>query len=64
MLSFGEVFFTEFCCGRLPQMAAMKKKQLLFISGISRPSLCRFDFDLNQSQGTKPISRNGYGPGC
>ena len=41
-----------------------KKKivQLLLISGISRPSLSCFGFDLNQSPGTKPLSRNGYGP--
>ena len=36
--------------------------QLLLISSISRPSLSCFGFDLNQSPGTKPISRNGYGP--
>ena len=35
-----------------------KKKQiyLLPISSISRPSLLSFGFDVNQSQGTKPMS--------
>ena len=37
---------------------------LLLISDISRPSLFCFGFDLNQSQRTKLISRNGYGPDC
>ena len=36
--------------------------QLLLISSISWPSLFCFGFD--QSQSTKPISRNGYGPDC
>ena len=36
--------------------------QLLPISSISWPSLFCFGFDLKQSQGMKPISRNGYGP--
>ena len=67
MLSFRAVFITEFCFDLLPQVAAIKKKkkkiiQLLLISSISRPSLFCFGFDLNQSPGTKPISRNGYGP--
>ena len=62
MLSFRAVFITEFCFGRLAQMAAIKEiVQLLLISSISRPSLFCFGCDLNQSQGMKPISRNGYG---
>ena len=55
----------EFCFGQLPQMAAIKKKktvQLRPISSISRSSLFCFGFDLNQSKGMKPISKNGYGP--
>ena len=56
-------FITEFCFDRLPQMAAIKEMvQLLPISSISWSSLFCFCFDLKQSQGTKPISRNGYGP--
>ena len=36
-------FITEFCCGRLPQMAAIGKiVQLLLISSISRPGLNGF----------------------
>ena len=63
MLSFRAVFSIEFCFSQLPQMAAFKKiVQLLPISSISRPSLFCFGFDPNQSQGRKPISRNGYGP--
>lgn len=36
----------------------------LLISSISRSSLFCFGFQLNQSQGTKPISRNVYCPDC
>ena len=45
-------------------MAATKKKknQLLLVSSTSRPNLLCFGFDLTQSQSSKPISRNGYGP--
>ena len=63
MLSSLAVFITEFCFDRLPQMAAIKEiVQFLPISSISWPSLFCFGFDLKQSQGTKPISRSGYGP--
>ena len=56
-------FITEFCFDRLPQMAAIKEIfQLLPISSIFWPSLFCFGFDLKQSKGMKPISRNGYGP--
>ena len=37
---------------------------LLLISTSSRPNLLCFGFDLNQSQRTIPISRNGYVPDC
>ena len=36
---------------------------LLLISSSSRPNLLCFGFDLNQSQRTIPISRNGYQTG-
>ena len=36
----------------------------LLISSSSRPNLLCFGFDLNQSQCTIPISRNGYLPDC
>ena len=63
MLSFRALFSIEFYFGRLRQITAIKKNvQLLPISSISRSSLFCFGFDLNQSQGTKPISRNGNGP--
>ena len=63
MLSSLAVFITEFCFDRLPQMAVIKEiVQLLPICSISWPSLFCFCFGLKQSQGTKPISRNGYGP--
>ena len=63
MLSSLAVFITEFCFDRLPQMAVIKEiVQFLPISSISCQSLFCFCFDLKQSQGTKPISRNGYGP--
>ena len=63
VLSFRAVFITKFCVGRLPQIAANKKiVQFVLISGFSRPSLFCFAFDLNLSQRTKRISRNGYGP--
>ena len=63
MLSFRVVFSIELSFGLFPQMAAIKKNvQLLPISSISRSSLFCFGFDLNQSQGTKPTSRNGNGP--
>ena len=65
MLSFYAVFTTEFC--PIAANACHQKiclLDILLISSISRTSLCRFGFDLNQSQGTKPISRNGYGPDC
>ena len=63
MLSSLAVFITKFCFDRLPQMTVIKEiVQLLPISSISWPSLFCFCFDLKQSQGTKPISRNGYGP--
>ena len=63
MLSSLSVFITEFCFDRLPQMAVIKEiVQLLPICSISWPSLFCFCFGLKQSQGTKPISRNGYGP--
>ena len=57
MLSFRTVFVTEFCFGRLPQMAATKQ----LFSFYSAKLFC-FGFDLNQSQGAKPISKNSYGP--
>ena len=41
-----------------------KKNQLLLVSSTSRPNLLCFGFDLTQSQSSKPISRNGYGPNC
>ena len=43
-------------------MAATKKNQLLLVSSTSRPNLLCFGFDLTQSQSSKTISRNGYGP--
>ena len=65
MLSFYAVFTTEFW---LIAANACHQKigllDILLISNISRTSLCCFGFDLNQSQGTKPISRNGYGLDC
>ena len=70
MLSFRAVFITEFCFGRLPQIAAIRKiaQLLLIISSISQPGLFCFGFDLNQWQikkiCTKPIFRNDYGPDC
>ena len=45
-------------------MAATKKNQLLLVSSTSRPNLLCFGFDHTQSQSSKPISRNGYGPNC
>ena len=39
-----------------------KKNQLLLVSSTSRPNLLCFGFDLTQSQSSKTISRNGYGP--
>ena len=41
-----------------------KKNQLLLVSSTFRPNLLCFGFDLTQSQSSKPISRNGYGPNC
>ena len=41
-----------------------KKNQLLLVSSTSRPNLLCFGFDLTQSQSSKPVSRNGYGPNC
>ena len=41
-----------------------KKNQLLFVYVTSRPNLLCFGFDHTQSQISKPISRNGYGPNC
>ena len=38
--------------------------ELLLISSSSRPNLLCFGFDLNHSQRTIPISRNGYLPDC
>ena len=43
-------------------MATTKKNQLLLVSSTSRPNLLCFGFDLTQSQSSKTISRNGYGP--
>ena len=39
-----------------------KKNQLLLVSSTSRPNLLCFGFDLTQSQSSKSISRNVYGP--
>ena len=39
-----------------------KRDQVLLASSTSRPNLLCFGFDLTQSQNSKPISRNGYGP--
>ena len=47
---------------RLPQITAIKKMFNSYSFPVSLPSLFCFGFDLNQSQGTKPISRNGHGP--
>ena len=44
------------------QMAAIKiniQRLLISISSILRPNVFCFGFDLNQSQRTRPISRNG-----
>ena len=65
MLSFlAQCLFTEFCFDRLPQIYGCHQEivQIWPISSISWPSLFCLCFDLKQSQGTKPISRNGYGP--
>ena len=64
MLSFLAVFNTEFCFSRLLQMAAIKKiiQPSLSIFSIFWASLFCFGFDLNQSQRTKPLSRNDYSP--
>ena len=43
-------------------MAATKKNQLLLVSSTSQPNLLCFGFDLTQSQSSKTVSRNGYGP--
>ena len=59
------VFISEFCfrLNAALQHGRLKKKiQLLLVSSTSRPNLLCFGFDLNQSQSSKPISRNGYGP--
>ena len=58
------VSISEFCFGLLPHynMTASKKKKVLLASSSSRPNLLGFGFDLTQSQSSKPISRNGYGP--
>ena len=60
------VFVSEFCFCLLPHynMAATKKNQVLLASNTSQPNLLCFGFDLTQSQSSKPISRNGYGPNC
>ena len=39
-----------------------KKQNQLLVSSTSRPNLLFSGFDLTQSQSSKPISRNGYGP--
>ena len=63
MLSFHAVLITEFCFGLLPQVAAIKKKcsTSTYSQNLSAKFVL-FWFDLNQSPGRKPISRNGYGP--
>ena len=61
MLSFRAVLVLNFVLANYRKWLPLKKKkkivQLLPISSISRPSLFCFGFDLNQSQGTKSISR-------
>ena len=47
---------------RITTWPPQKKNQLLLVSSTSRPNLLCFGFDLTQSQSSKPISRNGYGP--
>ena len=47
---------------RIPTWPPQKKIQLLLVSSTSRPDLLCFRFDLTQSQSSKLISRNGYGP--
>ena len=49
---------------RITTWPPQKKNQLLLVSSTSRPNLLCFGFDLTQSQSSKPISRNGYGPNC
>ena len=67
MLSFRAGFITEFCFDWLPQMAAIKKiVQLLLISSIGSAkfiSQVQLSVRSRVQEGTKPISRKGYGPG-
>ena len=56
------IFNSTFTFSHYNMAAAKNVCNFLLISSISRPNLLCFGFDLNQSQRTKPISRNGYGP--
>ena len=50
---------------RLRQMASIKKMLNFYSFPVSLGQVYFvLIFDLNQSQGTKPISRNGHGPDC
>ena len=49
---------------RITTWPPQKKNQVLLASNTSQPNLLCFGFDLTQSQSSKPISRNGYGPNC
>ena len=63
MLSFRALFITEVCFGRLPQVAAIKHLSNFYLFPVSlQSSLFCLGFDHAQSQGPKPISRNGYSP--
>ena len=49
---------------RITTWPPQKKNQVLLASSTCRPNLLCFGFDLTQSQSSKLISRNGYGPNC